>query len=236
MHSEHTLVWKDAVSRKIRIAMPMCVFMAAYLGIFLLIENWNRLHYTVIHMAADDVIPFCEVFILPYLAWFFYVALYTVYLLIADEENYHKTATYLAIGMGAFLFISIVFPNIHFLRPEVMPRQNIFTDLVQMIYASDTPTNLTPSIHVYNSIAIMIAVVHTNTEFMKRSRIVKGLLLLQGVLIILSTMFIKQHSVSDVLVAFALSAMIYILVYRMDFVYSPVRASRKVRRRAVGRI
>ena len=61
MHSEHTLVWKDAVSRKIRIAMPMCVFMAAYLGIFLLIENWNRLHYTVIHMAADDVIPFCEV-------------------------------------------------------------------------------------------------------------------------------------------------------------------------------
>ncbi len=235
-HSEHARVWKDVISPRIRTAVPMMVFTAGYLAIFFLIERWNRLHFTVIHMAADDVIPFCEIFILPYLAWFFYVALYTVYLLIADEENYHKTATYLAIGMGAFLFISIVFPNIHFLRPEVMPRQNIFTDLVQMIYSSDTPTNLTPSIHVYNSIGIMIAVVHTNTEFMKRSRIVKGLLLLQGVLIILSTMFIKQHSVSDVLVAFALSAMIYILVYRLGFVYSPVRATARVRRRAAGRI
>lgn len=235
-HSEHALMWKNVISSRIRTAAPMLLFTVVYLTVFFLIERWNRLHFTVIHMAADDMIPFCEVFILPYLAWFFYVALYTVYLLIADEENYHKTATYLAIGMGAFLFISIVFPNIHFLRPEVMPRQNIFTDLVQMIYSSDTPTNLTPSIHVYNSIAIMIAVVHTNTKFMKRSRIVKGLLLLQGVLIILSTMFIKQHSVSDVLVAFALSAMIYILVYRLDFVFTPVRASRKIRRRAVGRI
>lgn len=235
-HSEHALVRKDVICRKIRVAGPMLLFMVAYLAIFFIIESWNRLHFTVIHMAADDMIPFCEVFILPYLAWFFYVSLYTVYLVIADEENYHKTATYLAIGMGLFLFISIVFPNIHFLRPEVMPRQNIFTDLVQMIYSNDTPTNLTPSIHVYNSIAIMIAVVHTNTEFMKRSRIVKGLLLLQGVLIILSTMFIKQHSVSDVLVAFALSAMVYILVYRMGYVFAPVRTAGKVRRRAVGRI
>ena len=236
MHSEHTLVWKDAVSRKIRIAMPMCVFMAAYLGIFLLIENWNRLHYTVIHMAADDVIPFCEVFILPYLAWFLYVALYTVYLLITDEENYYKTTTNLAIGMAAFLALSIVFPNIHFLRPEVMPRQNIFTELVEMIYASDTPTNLTPSIHVYNSLAIMAGVVNTNTEFMKKSRIVKSLLLLQGILIILSTMFIKQHSVSDVLVAFALSAIIYILVYRLGYDYRVLFSTRKVRRRALSRV
>ncbi|MGX8715354.1 MAG: phosphatase PAP2 family protein [Lachnospiraceae bacterium] len=235
-HSAHALVWKDVICRKFRTAFPMLVFMASYLAVFFMIESWNRLHFTVIHMAADDVIPFCEVFILPYLAWFFYVSLYTVYLLITDEENYHKTATYLAIGMGVFLFISIVFPNIHFLRPEVMPRQNIFTDLVQIIYSNDTPTNLTPSIHVYNSIAIMIAVLHTNTAFMKRSVIVKGLLLLQGVLIILSTMFIKQHSVSDVLVAFALSAMVYILVYRLDFVFTPVRLSRKPRRRAVGRI
>ena len=235
-HSEHARVWKSVVFRKLRIAVPMMIFTAGYLAVFFLIESWNRLHFNVIHMAADDMIPFCEIFILPYLAWFFYVALYTVYLLIADEENYHKTATYLAIGMGTFLFISIVFPNIHFLRPEVMPRQNVFTDLVQMIYSSDTPTNLTPSIHVYNSLAIMIAVVHTNTEFMKRSRIVKGLLLLQGILIILSTMFIKQHSVSDVLVAFALSAMFYILVYRMGFVYSPVRSSGNVRRRVAGRI
>lgn len=235
-HSAHAPVWKDVIRSKFRTAFPMLVFTASYLAVFFLIESWNRLHFTVIHMAADDVIPFCEVFILPYLAWFFYVSLYTVYLLITDEENYHKTATYLAIGMGVFLFISIVFPNIHFLRPEVMPRQNIFTDLVQIIYSNDTPTNLTPSIHVYNSIAIMIAVLHTNTAFMKRSVIVKGLLLVQGVLIILSTMFIKQHSVSDVLVAFALSAMVYILVYRLDFVFTPVRLSRKLRRRAVGRI
>ena len=200
------------LSEKLRTALPMIFFMIGYGGIFVLVEKWNRLHYTVIHMALDDAIPFCEVFIIPYMLWFVYVLAFTIFILFADEEGYRRVSTLLMLGMGLFLAVSIVFPNIHFLRPEVMPRDNVFTRLV----SSDTPTNLTPSIHVYNSLAIMIGTAHTRIRPFDRkfARILSyGL----GFSIILSTMFIKQHSVSDVLVAFALMAVAYVAVYRFGF-------------------
>ena len=36
--------------------------------------------------------------------------------------------------------------------------------------------------------------------------------------IILSTMFIKQHSVFDVMTAFVMAAVLYVLVYRTDII------------------
>lgn len=46
---------------KIRVLTPMFCYMIAYMISFMLIEHWNRLHYTVIHTAVDDVIPFVPV-------------------------------------------------------------------------------------------------------------------------------------------------------------------------------
>ena len=51
--------------RKLKLLMPVVVYMIIYLIGFALIEHWNRLHYTVIHNAADDLIPFVPVFVIP---------------------------------------------------------------------------------------------------------------------------------------------------------------------------
>ena len=59
--------------RKLKLLMPVVVYMIIYLTGFTLIEHWNRLHYTVIHNAADDLIPFVPVFVIPYLLWFPYI-------------------------------------------------------------------------------------------------------------------------------------------------------------------
>ena len=66
-----------------------------------------------------------------------------------DEKSYHEVCTFLVIGMTLFLAVSVVFPNILFLRPETPPRNNIFTYMCERLFAIDTPTNVTPSIHVY---------------------------------------------------------------------------------------
>ena len=223
--------FSSVVRYKIRLSVPMALYMIFYCVTFAVIENWNRLHYTIIHTAVDDMIPFCEVFIIPYLLWFAYSVGFTFYMLLEDEKSYHEIGTFLAIGMTAFLAVSIVFPNILMLRPETMPRDNIFTDLCRMLYAVDTPTNVSPSIHVYNSIAVMIAVWKTDAQLM-RSRIVKVLMTALGFMIILSTMFLKQHSFSDVVIATGLAIFSYILVYRMGFVFIGARR-RRVRYRSV---
>ena len=213
--------------KKSRIGIPMALYMVFYCVTFVLTENWNRLHYTVIHTAVDDRIPFCEIFIIPYLLWFVYMTGFTLYMLMQDEKSYHEVCTFLVIGMTVFLVVSIFFPNFLFLRPESMPRDNILTRICAALYAADTPTNVTPSIHVYNSICVMIAVWKTDAKLM-RSTAVKVFMTALGFSIILATMFLKQHSFSDVVIAAGLSIFSYILVYKMGFVFIDSRKRRTV--------
>ncbi len=204
---------------KMRVALPMALYMVFYLVTFAVIERWDRLQYTIIHNKADDLIPFCELFIIPYLLWFVYAAGFVIYMLFVDEKSYHEVCTFLAIGMTVFLVVSILFPNILVLRPDVMPRDNLFTRLCRVLYAVDTPTNVTPSIHVYNSVCIMIAAHKTDAGLM-RAKASKVFITVLGFLIILSTMFLKQHSFSDVVNAIALALISYLLIYRLGFVFA----------------
>ncbi len=63
-----------------------------------------------------------------------------------------------------------------------------------MIYAFDTPTGVFPSLHVGYSMGIAF----TACRDPHLSRIKKWLIVLWVILISLSTMFIKQHSILDV--------------------------------------
>ncbi len=199
-----------------RHAIPLIVYGVIYLTWFCHLEKTVTKQYTVIHMALDDVIPFCEVFVIPYFLWFAYIAAVVLYFFFKDKDDYYRTCVFLFTGMTIFLIISTLFPNGHHLRPYTMPRDNVFTRLVQFLYSTDTPTNLWPSIHVYNSLGAHFAIVKSK-HFENR----KGIKVASFVLstsIILSTMFIKQHSLFDVLTAFGLSAIMYLVVYRYDVV------------------
>ena len=202
---------KDYFRDVLRMAMPLLMYGALYITWFSIIEKHRFSHYAVIHTAIDDRIPFIEAFIVPYYLWFFYVALTLVYFIVTLEvEDYYKNFFFLTTGMTLFLVISTLFPNMHQLRPAVMPRDNIFTALVEIIYKKDTAANLWPSIHVYNSIGTMIAI-RKSKKFKTGGKIASDIL---GVLIILSTMFVKQHSVYDVVTAIAMSVIFYIFFYK----------------------
>ena len=90
--------------------------------------------YHVIHSVLDDKIPFVEYFIVPYLLWFVFIAAVFLYFFFTDVEGFYKLAKLSFIGMTIFLLISTVFPNGLTLRPVVFPRDNIFTDMVRMLY------------------------------------------------------------------------------------------------------
>lgn len=202
--------------QKYRHGIPLLIYAAIYLAWFAWLEKTNTKNYQVIHVTADDYIPFCEIFIVPYLLWFAYVAAVVVYFFFKNKQEYYKTCIFLFTGMTLFLVISTLFPNGHHLRLAEMPRDNIFTQLVSALWRTDTPTNLWPSIHVYNSMGAHFAISRSR-EFESR-RGIKIASLLLATSIILSTMFIKQHSVFDVLTGIALGAVMYVFVYRRDWI------------------
>lgn len=200
--------------QKFMMAVPALVYLTLYLTWFYLIENMHGRDYTIIHMKADDKIPFCEFFIVPYLLWFGYIAWIMIYLLFTNTRDFHKCCRFLFSGMTVFLIISTLFPNIHYLRPFIMPRDNVFCDLVSFLYKIDTSTNLWSSIHVYNSLGVLFAVAHNDRLGSKKW--IKWCCFTLSVSIILSTMFLKQHSVFDVMTAFIMAAVVYIVVYRTE--------------------
>lgn len=201
---------------KYRHGIPLIMFGIIYLSWFSYLERTVTRNYTVIHMAVDDYIPFCEVFIIPYLLWFLYVSAVVLFFFFKNKEDYYKTCTFLFTGMTIFLIVSTLWPNGHHLRPYILPRENIFTQMVQSLWQTDTPTNLWPSIHVYNSLGAYFAISHSKI-FAKRRGIKIGSFLL-SLSIILSTVLLKQHSVFDVLTAFGMAAIMYAIVYRYDIV------------------
>lgn len=189
-------------------------YFAIYLPWFAWLEDEVIWNYKIISMDIDKHIPFCEVFIIPYLLWFFYVAAVIIYFIFANKTDYYKLCAFLFTGMTLFLIISTLWPNGHHLRPLAMPRDNIFTDMVQGLYRTDTATNLWPSIHVYNSLGAHIAIAHS-PKFEKRKGIRLASLILSSS-IVMSTVFLKQHSMFDVITAFALATFMYVIVYRRD--------------------
>lgn len=188
------------------------IYAPFYIAIFIWLENRQVPCIHIIEMKIDKYIPFCEYFIIPYYLWFFYIALTViVFAFLPDHRDYYKLCTMLGAGMTIFLFISYIWPNGLNLRPEVLPRDNFCTDLVRLLQKSDTSTNVFPSIHCFNSLAANAAI--WENELLSRKKRIKWSSLILCILILLSTLFLKQHSVMDLLAAVVMFAAFYIPLY-----------------------
>ena len=181
------------------------------------LEKRTDITFTNIHCIVDDWIPFCEVFIIPYLLWFLYVVVIIVFLYFQKShlEDYYKCVITLILGMSSCLFVYWIFPNAQNMRPTEFTNPNIFTDIISVIYATDTDTNVLPSIHVYNSIAIHVGLATSHT--FKNHKVWKNASLTLCILICLSTMCLKQHSFLDAITALALYLIYYYFVYKVLF-------------------
>ena len=81
-------------------------------------------------LIFDDMIPFCETFIIPYLLWFPYVVMTVVYFLFRNKnkKEYFQLIFNLMMGMTVFLVVSYIYPNVQYLRPAVFPqKQHLYT-------------------------------------------------------------------------------------------------------------
>lgn len=167
----------------------------------------------------DDRIPFCEWFMIPYLFWFVFLTGMVIYLFFVDSRAFRRFMYFIMITYGVTLAVYVVYPTCQNLRPTVFPNDNVLTRIARAFYAFDTNTNVCPSLHVAGAMATAFGAWDT-PRFRKIGW--KIAFFLTAVLISVSTVFVKQHSVVDVGWAFLLCAAAYFLVYRL-----PVLLGRK---------
>ena len=137
-------------------------FMAFYLLFYLSAFHWLEVHIAVpdvlVHCHLDDLIPFCKYAIVPYFAWFLWIPFTLFYLLWkAPRADFWRLCLPLFAGMTIALACYVILPTGLDLRPYRVYGSDIFAQAVRMLYATDTPLNVCPSIHVFNSVTLMMA-------------------------------------------------------------------------------
>ncbi len=195
----------------------LLLYFALYMPYFMFLNEFTpqREHVTMMYSKLDDLIPFCELFVIPYFIWFAYIAAGYAFLLLVSREEFVRMCIFLYTGMTVCLIIYTVFPNGQQLRIdyENLGRNNILIDAIRFLQNGDTPFNVFPSIHCLNSIGMHIAL--AKSKFLGKYRkpvVIVSFILM--VLIVLSTVFVKQHSIVDVYGAILLSIPLYFLSYK----------------------
>lgn len=188
------------------------LFWPAYLALFTALEYLDDgKTFHLVHCFVDDIIPFNEFFVIPYLTWHVLIPVTLLYTLVRETDNFRHLMRFFILTFTLTMIVYMVYPTYLELRPEVFPRENIFTEVVRFIYWIDTPTNVCPSLHIIGSLGLLFASWDTRG---KDSVPKKLFMALAVVFICLSTMFMKQHSFIDILVAIPISFIGWVLCFR----------------------
>lgn len=187
-----------------------------YLLCFFLLEGRTFAEYNIISSELDKLIPFKPEFIYVYLFWFPYVAVFFIWFsCISKSKNSEQITKLMLWGTTLFLIISWFYPNgLNFREYLFYEKGTLSGILVQILHTIDTPTNVFPSMHVFMTAAIQVGV--ENEAGMKQNKALLWFTRVTAVLIILSTVFLKQHSIIDVCGGLLLVAILYWKIYYWD--------------------
>lgn len=174
------------------------------------LNNSNRGYYDLV-TNADKAVPLIKAFVLPYLLWYPFILFFLVYFLKKDVKIYYTALFSLVIGYLCCYLIYFLFQT--YVPRPVIHGNTILDKLLNIVYMSDEPFNCFPSIHVMSSYIIVLGTIMLKNSNKK----VKALVIIFAVAIILSTQFIKQHVILDVLSGILLGSLVYKISYLVDW-------------------
>ncbi|MCL4442219.1 MAG: phosphatase PAP2 family protein [Firmicutes bacterium] len=152
-------------------------------------DNGN-VHILVTYL--DRSIPFSRFFVVPYVAWYGLIFVVLVWYMRINHRLYFSALISIILGLlASFATFSVFQTTVP--RP-VIPGQDAFSQLTRIIYRLDNSYNAFPSIHVMTSYIIFLGSERAKAHSRKIPLLIQG----SVVLIILSTLFLKQHTLLDV--------------------------------------
>ncbi len=183
------------------------LYIPAYLLVFAFLEFFPAEEYHLISCPLDQLIPTIPLFFIPYAFWWgLFPGALLYFLLRGTREDFLKLCFVLFGGYTVCLIVYFVYPNGIDIRMP-LTGSDLCSTAIRILRAGDPPQNVCPSMHVSSTTAILLTVL----ECRGMTRPWKWSVLVISVLIILATMFIKQHSVVDVVLGIALSLVLWMM-------------------------
>lgn len=171
----------------------------------------------------DELIPFNIYFIIPYISWYFLLFIVPYYLYKKDKTNFTKYCT-------SFILLTIVTNIIFICYPTTVNRtivtgNDILSLLTRFIFWIDTPIlNCFPSQHCAMSMLWILYVCNNK----KSSKKVKTLITIDSILIMMSTLFVKQHVFVDFVSGTIISILIYLITTKDELITNKLKELFKI--------
>lgn len=159
----------------------------------------------IIEIPLDRMIPTIPAFFVPYgFWWLLFPGALLFFLFSGTRRDFLKLCFILFGGYTICMVVYTLWPNGLELR-ETLEGTDIFSMGVLWLRSIDPPRNVCPSMHVSSTVAIDIVVrqcSYIKTRYKNMETVV-------AVLICISTVFIKQHSIVDVALGFIMSVVLW---------------------------
>lgn len=175
-----------------------------------------------VHCRLDDIIPFCEWFVIPYVGWYVLIVVSLLYFALYNVESFKSLQKYIIITQMIAMACYIIFPTRQDLRPTEFVNDNILTRLMGIIYAADTNTGVCPSLHVGYSLGIA----STWLKDKEAPTWAKVFVVIFVFFVCISVAFTKQHSVVDIFAAIPMCFVAEMLVFEKSY-WRPRRLAKK---------
>ncbi|MDO4618720.1 MAG: phosphatase PAP2 family protein [Clostridia bacterium] len=188
----------------------LLIYWAVFGILFWAMELMPGREYFSVSSPIDAMIPFNEWFLFAYFFWFIYIIGDIIFFFFKDREIFVKYMLYVIITYTLTLIVYAIFPTSQPLRPE-LTGDGFLISVTKWLYGYDTNTNVCPSIHVIGSFNVMFAALHSKNI---KGVILKVLYVVACVLISLSTVFVKQHSIIDVFWGVIVALLVYPFVFK----------------------
>lgn len=167
----------------------------------------------IIDIFIDTVIPFNKYFVLPYLFWYFYVIGAMVFLASLKHKRFYGLLLSINIGLMISYAVYLIFPT-YVARPHIVSTDMFSKVILDYVYGKDLPHNCCPSIHVLETTLVMLYI-QKEKYIHKFFKIAVHIV---GILIILSTMFLKQHYFIDVVLGATLGYSLY-YIFEINYAF-----------------
>lgn len=190
-------------------------FKPIYLIIFLIIFQCSMYFFTkltnpdyhILTSNLDNKIPFIPYFIYFYVIWYLLLLLVPLLIYNKDKETFYKYFTSYSISIIICGIIFLIYPTI--LERMPIEGNNLSTNLVRLIYKLDDPAvNCLPSMHCLFCYFFIFGTLFNNRIEKKYQY---GILII-SILIVLSTLFIKQHIIIDAISSLIIACLCWLIV------------------------
>lgn len=162
----------------------------------------------IIGCNLDNMLPFIPHFVWIYIAWYVMLVIVPYYIYLKNKSSFFKYMTTFIITTIIAGIIFVAFPNT--VIRATINSTDIASSLVKIIYTLDSPgINCFPSIHCLYSFLFIFAIFDTKENSYFLSKVIISLL---SILVVLSTLFIKQHVIYDALISLAIGCVFWIIV------------------------